>query len=92
MVRVLVIMRAVLPGMFMLMGVPPLLVCVRVAMLMAVLVDMGVLVLMAVPLAVMIVRMLMSMSMFMGVLMQMVMIPLHGFFLLSSSPRSCNLS
>ena len=68
MVRVLMIMRAVLPGMFMLMGVPPLLVCVRVAMLMAV------------TLPVMIVRMLMSMLVFMGMLMPMWMISFHCFF------------
>ena len=81
MVRMLMIMRAVLSGMFMAVGTFPLFMYVRVTMLMDVPMGMGVLVFMSVPLAVVVVRVRMDVFVF----MLMGMVDLHRFFPLSWS-------
>lgn len=82
MIRVIVIVGTVIPGMLMSMLVFLPSVGVRVAMLMTVLMDMGVVVSMAVLLAIVIVRVLMSMRVFMLVLMVVVVFAFHSFTLL----------
>ena len=77
MVRMLMIMRAVLSGMFMAVGTFPLFMYVWVTML------VDVLVFMSVPLAVVVVRVRMDVFVFMFMLMGMV--DLHRFFPLSWS-------
>lgn len=79
MVRVIMIMRTVIRGMFMPMILFPPFVDMRVDVFMSVLMVMGVLVSMTVLSAVVIVQVLVSMFVFMFVLMLVFMIAFHSF-------------
>lgn len=81
--RVLMVMRAVLRGMFVALGAFPLIVHGRVTMLMGVPMGMDVHVLMSVPPPVVVVRMRMDMFVLMCMMMLMCEVHFHGFFPLS---------